>query len=131
MLSALCCSAESAAALGPSYRSYCHLDDAFAGSGQVGRAGEAIVTGANDDHVPGARCQFADWHREADLSEDGGCGETHPDSIHRAVDTGKAGVERIVSVLIAAVTEGNSSSDSVGDFRRLLSLEERRRIRPH
>ncbi len=43
--------------------------DAFACPGQVGRAGEAIMAGADDDGVPRLRSQLRDRRREADLAQ--------------------------------------------------------------
>ena len=48
--------------------------DALAGACQVGSAGEAVMTGADDDGVPRPRSQLRNGLREADLAQDGGCG---------------------------------------------------------
>src|SRR5579863_119583 len=44
---------------------------ALAGSREIGGAGEAVVAGADDDHIPRARREFADGRGKADFAQHG------------------------------------------------------------
>jgi len=47
---------------------------AFAGPSEISTAGQSIVSGADNDRVPGFRGKFANGHGEADFTENFGCG---------------------------------------------------------
>ena len=49
-------------------------EDALAGAGEIGGAGEAVVAGADDDDVPGAVGEGANGSGKSDFTEDGGGG---------------------------------------------------------
>ena len=49
-------------------------EHAQAGPGQVGRAGETIGAGADDDHVPGFGGELADGDGQPDFAEQLGSG---------------------------------------------------------
>jgi hypothetical protein len=49
-------------------------EHAQAGSSEVGRAGETIVSGADDDHVPGFGPELADGDGQPDFAEQLGSG---------------------------------------------------------
>jgi len=49
-------------------------EDTLAGAGEISGAGEAVVTGADDDCVPAACGELADGDGEADFAKDGGGG---------------------------------------------------------
>ena len=46
----------------------------LAGTRQVGSTGEAVMTGANDDGIPATGGKLSNGLREANLSQDRGCG---------------------------------------------------------
>ena len=46
----------------------------LAGARQVGRAGEAVMTSANDDGIPGTGGKLRNGRGKANLAQDRGCG---------------------------------------------------------
>jgi len=58
----------------PDTRSALEDEHALAGSREIRGAGEAVVSGADDDRVPAPRREFADRRRQPNFAEDSGGG---------------------------------------------------------
>ena len=56
----------------PDARAALYDEDALSCLREIGSAGQTVMTGPNDDHVPGFGGERANGHRQTDLAQNSG-----------------------------------------------------------